>query len=159
MEPIFLNQVLFIILGIGITTILIANSMKKKTKEDSSSTHVEQLLNQFMEEMESDNERLMTKLKLQKELLEDQLSLRDKKIELLSSHISEIQKQLNQLISSTRPKKELEQIKSSIADRYPELFALLADGGTIEEIAKKTGMGKGEVLLIIQLSKEEGEQR
>lgn len=43
-----------------------------------------------------------------------------------------------------------------IAVRYPELFRLYEEGKSIEAIAKKLGMNKGEVQLIIGLAKQEG---
>lgn len=44
----------------------------------------------------------------------------------------------------------------SIASRYPELFRLYEQGKSIEAIAKKLGLNKGEVQLIIGLAKQEG---
>ncbi|MDQ6419229.1 hypothetical protein RB620_07215 [Paenibacillus sp. LHD-117] len=44
----------------------------------------------------------------------------------------------------------------SIASRYSELFRLYKGGKSIEAIAKKLGMNKGEVQLIIGLAKQEG---
>jgi hypothetical protein len=43
--------------------------------------------------------------------------------------------------------------------RYPELFNLYDQGKGVEIIAKKLGMNKGEVHLIIQLSKQEERSR
>ncbi|MFC5648996.1 DUF6115 domain-containing protein [Paenibacillus solisilvae] len=45
--------------------------------------------------------------------------------------------------------------KSSIRSRYYELFELYNHGKSIEAIAKKLGINKGEVQLILQLSKQE----
>ncbi len=47
----------------------------------------------------------------------------------------------------------------SIEGRYKELFELYNNGRTIESIAKKLAMNKGEVQLIIQLAKQEAKQR
>ncbi|MFB9329727.1 hypothetical protein ACFFSY_27630 [Paenibacillus aurantiacus] len=44
---------------------------------------------------------------------------------------------------------------TSIRGRYPELFDLYQSGKSIESISKKLGMNKGEVQLILQLSKQE----
>lgn len=44
----------------------------------------------------------------------------------------------------------------SIVSRYPELFRLYEQGKSIEAIAKKLEMNKGEVQLIIGLAKQEG---
>ncbi|MCL6459912.1 MAG: hypothetical protein K6T85_18105 [Gorillibacterium sp.] len=43
--------------------------------------------------------------------------------------------------------------------RYPELFQLYQQGKSIEQIAKKLGINKGETALIIQLAKQEEEGR
>lgn len=43
----------------------------------------------------------------------------------------------------------------TIKSRYQELFQMYAEGKSVEYIAKKTGMNKGEVSLIIQLSEQE----
>jgi len=46
-----------------------------------------------------------------------------------------------------------------IRSRYPELFAWHDAGKSVEYIAKKTGMNKGEVMLILQLAKREEQHR
>lgn len=43
----------------------------------------------------------------------------------------------------------------NIKDRYKELFSLFDQGKSTEYIAKKLGMNKGEINLIIQLAKQE----
>ncbi|MGO4543904.1 hypothetical protein AB4Z29_03835 [Paenibacillus sp. 2TAB23] len=49
--------------------------------------------------------------------------------------------------------------KQSIQSRYKDLFSLYEQGKSIEIISKKLGMNKGEVQLIIQLSKQEEASR
>jgi len=49
--------------------------------------------------------------------------------------------------------------KLRIKERYTDIFNLYDDGKSIEYIAKKLGMNKGEVMLIIQLSKQEDPTR
>ncbi|KQO04394.1 hypothetical protein [Paenibacillus sp. Leaf72] len=46
-------------------------------------------------------------------------------------------------------------VKQSIQERYADLFALHQQGKSIEAIAKKMNMNKGEVQLILQLAKQE----
>jgi DNA-binding NarL/FixJ family response regulator len=46
-----------------------------------------------------------------------------------------------------------------IRKRYSELFQLVEQGKSIDYIAKKLGMNKGEVMLIMQLSKQEERAR
>lgn len=43
----------------------------------------------------------------------------------------------------------------TVKDRYPEIFSLYDSGKSIEYIAKKLGKNKGEVSLILMLSKQE----
>lgn len=45
--------------------------------------------------------------------------------------------------------------ESTIRSRYSELFEMYSHGKSIEAIAKKLGINKGEVQLILQLSKQE----
>ncbi|MFC5448368.1 hypothetical protein [Paenibacillus aestuarii] len=47
----------------------------------------------------------------------------------------------------------------SMKSRYAELFSLHEQGKGVEAIAKKLGMNKGEVTLILQLSKQEEHSR
>lgn len=48
---------------------------------------------------------------------------------------------------------------TGIRARYPALFALHDAGKSVDYIAKKSGMNKGEVLLILQLAKREEQHR
>lgn len=50
-------------------------------------------------------------------------------------------------------------VARDIRSRYPELFAWHDAGKSVEYIAKKSGMNKGEVLLILQLAKREEQHR
>lgn len=45
----------------------------------------------------------------------------------------------------------------SIRERYPELFRLDAQGQSIEQIARRAGLSKGEAALILQLARQEEE--
>jgi TolA-binding protein len=68
----------------------------------------------------------------------------------------------------TKPAENAEQAKEpvpaapslmNIKERYPDLFQLYEQGKSTEAIAKKLGMNKGEVSLILQLSKQEEKAR
>ncbi|SFS78881.1 DUF6115 domain-containing protein [Paenibacillus sp. BC26] len=50
---------------------------------------------------------------------------------------------------------EAEEPNSTIRDRYTDLFDMYQNGKSIDAIAKKLGKNKGEVQLILQLSKQE----
>jgi DNA-directed RNA polymerase specialized sigma24 family protein len=47
----------------------------------------------------------------------------------------------------------------NIRDRYANVFQLYDQGKSTDYIAKKLDMNKGEVMLIIQLAKQEGQAR
>lgn len=49
--------------------------------------------------------------------------------------------------------------RTPIRERYAELFELHAQGKSTDVIAKRVGMHKGEVMLILQLAKQEEESR
>lgn len=59
---------------------------------------------------------------------------------------------------ATQDKQE-KQDGMNIRHRYSELFSLEMQGKSIDYIAKKLGMNKGEVMLIIQLAKQEDRLR
>jgi hypothetical protein len=56
-------------------------------------------------------------------------------------------------------KQEMKPDGMNIRNRYTELFQLEKQGKSIDHIAKKLGMNKGEVMLIIQLAKQEDHAR
>ncbi len=60
-------------------------------------------------------------------------------------------------IGADRVEEENTRTASTIKPRYPRLFELHEQGKSIDYIAKKTGMQKGEVQLILQLAKQEEE--
>jgi len=48
---------------------------------------------------------------------------------------------------------------SPIRERYAEVFDMHGQGKSIDAIAKKLGMNKGEIMLILQLARQEEERR
>jgi len=52
-----------------------------------------------------------------------------------------------------------DQAASPIRERYAEVFDMHGQGKSIDAIAKKLGMNKGEVMLILQLARQEEERR
>lgn len=53
---------------------------------------------------------------------------------------------------------EHEPVNTSIKTRYAEVFLLYEEGKSIDMISKKTGIARGEIQLILQLSKREAER-
>lgn len=58
-------------------------------------------------------------------------------------------------VPEAAPEPDEPEVDTSIRGRYPELFDLYHSGKSVESISKKLGMNKGEVQLILQLSKQE----
>ena len=52
-------------------------------------------------------------------------------------------------------KAAVSEARPSIRDRYPDLFALYAQGKSVDSIVKQTGIQRGEVQLILQLAEQE----
>lgn len=128
---------------------------------------IEETLEQFALELEEDNRQLMEatagiRSKLEADILK------------LSGRVDALEKQLlayaqaspaqpaaqpEAAVSSEQQEEQAESAPADMKSRYPELFAYYAQGKSMEYIAKKTGMNKGEVELIIQLAKQEEQFR
>jgi hypothetical protein len=128
-----------------------------------------------------DYEIELSKLAGRMELLEKQKSELAQELNKIhvSSHISELNLNrsleneevaatkvnlLTEETDATSPKVELNEIEIpylglSMRARYTELFKLHDEGKGVEAIAKKLGMNKGEVNLILQLSRQEESSR
>lgn len=146
--------------------------------------NMEIALEQFMENMEKDNQdlvELVTKAQLDAKVDADHKEQRivalEHKCELLTEQLQRALERTvipaSQLPESTPLTKVntvaaardavvevgtglTEKVQTnSILSRYSELFELYEQGKSIEAISKKLGLNKGEVLLIIQLSKQE----
>jgi hypothetical protein len=76
-----------------------------------------------------------------------------------ASHPANTSKTATEEQEKTMPIQEVPSLSLSIKTRYAELFSLHDQGKGIEAIAKKLGMNKGEVNLIIQLAKQEERSR
>lgn len=144
---------------------------------------METALEQFMENMEKDNQELVQLVaKAQQEtrsdadrneqriidlerkcgMLTEQLELALTRSAPASGMVQSIQAVETEVIKpsneaavhSEAPINEAKQM-NTIHARYSELFQLYKQGKSIEAISKKLGMNKGEVQLIIQLAKQE----
>lgn len=153
--------------------------------------NMETALEQFMENMERDNEELVglvkdyqqsasqdsnkykeriSALEYRCEKLEEQLKFALERLEYADQAYATIAaSQASRLSAETAATfaTQLEREVSAVAEpnpprdtieaRYGELFELYRGGKSIEAIAKKLGMNKGEVSLIIGLAKQEGD--
>lgn len=177
MQPYLQYIVLF-----GAVVIVGALVMPRKKQDAAlppqSMQNMETALEQFMENMEKDNEELV--LLVRKAQQESKIDAQQKE-----QRITELERTCEQLTVQLRESHSTSAIANSqtasvlqtsfaslskniineepeetlrtdtIHARYSELFLLYEQGKSIEMIAKKLGMNKGEVQLIIQLAKQE----
>lgn len=143
----------------------------KKTKAVFSSQTVrnmESALDQFMENMEKENEQLMQLMTDYQQASKLDAAKKDERIAALEARCEQLEEQLNKsFVRLTKAEASQEanaqatksvfdlQKQNNIQARFAELLQMHADGQSIEAIAKKLEMNKGEVLLIIGLSKQE----
>jgi DNA-binding NarL/FixJ family response regulator len=172
---------------LGAVVIVGAFVMPRKKQEPSlppqTMQNMETALEQFMENMEKDNEELVDLVrraqqdsKVDADRKEHRIAELEKKCEQLAAQLQNtpssssaimLQTAPTQLISNDATVKEVSINKlpeppvenapqtNTIHSRYSELFVLYEQGKSIEIISKKLGMNKGEVQLIIQLAKQE----
>ncbi|OMF36781.1 hypothetical protein BK133_09060 [Paenibacillus sp. FSL H8-0548] len=174
---------------LGAVVIVGAFVMPRK-KQDSalppqSMQNMETALEQFMENMEKDNEELVllvrkaqqeTKIDAQQKeqrILElertcEQLTVKlqesrtttaitnPQTASFLQTSSASILKSEPTVSEETEDQQPEETLRTdTIQARYSDLFLLYEQGKSIEMISKKLGMNKGEVQLIIQLAKQE----
>lgn len=140
---------------------------------------MEATFEQFAQDMEADNEQLLQQVKEWKVQSEQQISTLKQQIELIKQELQELKSRTTQQISmpissptvsagnDENDENDEEQDESpvlaqnsdSISERYEELYQLYMQGKSIEYIAKKLEMNKGEVQLIVTLAEQEATLR
>lgn len=150
---------------------------KSEPQPIKSTMNMEIALEQFMENMESDNRELVDLVKQAQTDSAEQLAIRERRIIDLEHRCAELESRLEKVIIQPAAAAvqshqgavqaaevdELELVavevpaasRVTIRSRYPELFELYDSGKSIEAVARKLGLNKGEVQLIIQLAKQE----
>lgn len=172
MEP----WVTIVVVGAAIIAVALMKPNKDLPRSGSAISDIESTLDQFAEELEQDNQELIQLIAgLKRELEADinKLNGRMDAIEKLGLHSSApvIPAQAAQEPSlsvappsSPSPAPSIpESVEtsepvmkaSSIQQRYAHILKLHEQGKSIEYIAKKNNLNKGEVQLIIQLAKQE----
>lgn len=166
-----------VILGLAVIGYSTMKSQPHKSQNHNAVVHdIETALDQFAQELEDDNEQLLQSIAGLKRELEAEINK-------LNGRVEAIEKQTVQMnltaslaaLSSTEkprakkiekndahnelPTEESKEPESNIKTRYTTVFELHEQGKSIEYIAKKTGMNKGEVQLIIQLARQEEQFR
>lgn len=172
---------------LGAVVVVFAIILPKRAANSGSSgqsaQNMETALEQFMENMERDNEELVELVKKSQQSNRQEHAVYEKRIAELELRCQELDGQLQaaanfikEAAASRQTVSAVQAVPSvgtiavekaqaveeqpapphTIESRYGELFALYREGKSIESIAKKLGMNKGEVSLIIGLAKQEG---
>ncbi|WP_053375746.1 DUF6115 domain-containing protein [Paenibacillus sp. FJAT-27812] len=172
---------------LGAVVIVGAFVMPRKKQDHSlpsqSMQNMETALEQFMENMEKDNEELVQLVRDAQQETKVDAERQEQRIAELERKCEQLAEQLQMARSATatitlqtaspqplsidagkseaafaklpEPVEEEAPRANTIHSRYAELFSLYEQGKSIEMISKKLGMNKGEVQLIIQLAKQE----
>jgi hypothetical protein len=172
MEP----WVTIVVVGVAIIAVALMKPNKALPRSGSAISDIESTLDQFAEELEQDNQELIQLIAgLKRELEADinKLNGRMDALEKLGFHTptpsqptqaaQEPSRSVAPLPLSPLSTTEPEPVEtsesvikaSSIQQRYAPILKLHEQGKSIEYIAKKNNLNKGEVQLIIQLAKQE----
>lgn len=182
MEPYF-RYILLLGAVVIVSALMIPRKKPDATNSHDSVQNMENALELFMENMEKENESLVLLVKKAQEETKSDAELKERRLVELERKCEQLADQLQQTMSHTasfqsqtapaaslhtytmnqesRPVQEVEDTVSeslpsnTIQSRYSELFDLYNQGKSIEMIAKKLSMNKGEVQLIIGLAKQE----
>lgn len=163
---------LIVIIGLAV----IGYALMKPQSSDKSVivSDIEATLDQFAYELEQDNQELIAKVTQLKREFEAEINKLNGRLETLENlNISTLSTHAPRIDSLPTPALSVEEAPASqeveqplpktdenaIKHRYEQLFGLYEKGKSIEQIAKKLGMNKGEVQLIIQLAKQEEQFR
>ncbi|WP_224753268.1 hypothetical protein [Paenibacillus terricola] len=149
---------------------------KEEQPPAQTTTNMEIALEQFMENMESDNRELVDLVKRAQTDNAEQLAIRERRIIDLEHRCAELESRLEKVVvqpvigqaqtaaheavdaAFVQPFAAAEEVpvpRDTIRMRYPELFELYDSGKSIDVVCRKLNMNKGEVQLIIQLAKQE----
>ncbi|MNB64145.1 hypothetical protein D3C81_63320 [compost metagenome] len=156
------------------------NRKKEGGGDKQTVKEVEAALELYMSDIERENRELMEVLgtiKMQSQNnqagLQEQIGELKGQLDSLHHRIAQLENRtaatesglLQLAISGPAPREESEDMGeeteskskpvSTIKLRYPQLFELHEEGKSIDVIAKKTGMQRGEIQLILQLAKQE----
>jgi DNA-binding NarL/FixJ family response regulator len=157
--------------------LLVASRFLPKQEASSSVVlqQVEGTLDALAAEMEEDSRELLEVITRMKSEHEKEASRLGERIAALEKQSYDLSQDLKRLMvdGARRQEEQRKQVvvqektesasspeagaarMATMKDRYGELFDMYTQGKSIEYIAKKLGMNKGEVTLILQLAKQE----
>ncbi|MFS0727869.1 hypothetical protein [Paenibacillus sp. 1P07SE] len=153
---------------------------KKSDPAPDNAQLVEQALDQFMASSETDHQELVAVVSKAQKEWQQAAAARDHRIAELERRCGSLEQQLAEqqlrfddrleklqaaavsAASQTQPGTGPQVVAApelNIRARYAELFQMHEQGKSIESIARKAGLNKGEVQLILQLSRQEERHR
>jgi len=154
--------------------------------DEASAVQLQTALEQFMETMEADNREIAESIAGMQKRNREENANRDERIAALERRAAELEERVS--LTERRLEERIEGLRHgapaetapaadaqatepegggeeqqdrdepTIRSRYAELFALHDQGKSVDAIARQTGMNKGEVMLILQLAKQEEER-
>lgn len=166
-----------VVLGVGIT--LFAWFMPRSRPQTGGKVikDVEATLEQYLAEIELENEKVIQSIQKWKQDFSHTNNLREKEIQDMKQQILNLEQQVSALMntnafSGTNVEAAVKKADDVVADnivieeiaiqeeatihkRYSEVFQLDSEGKSTDYIAKKLDMPKGEVQLILQLGERE----
>ncbi|SFD68852.1 hypothetical protein SAMN05216378_1006 [Paenibacillus catalpae] len=176
------NWTYIVLLGAVVAVASLFLPKKQQAQESKDTRNMEIALEQFMENTELDHQELVKLVTVLREDAKQQAEQSRLRLSEVENKCSSLEQQLTFLQQQRQNDKLLaaqtmtgsvqaqatasmekpavdepasQPIASGIQMRYSDLFELYKQGKSIEAIAKKLHMNKGEVQLILQLAKQE----
>lgn len=159
-----------VMLGLAVILYAVMKPRERQAHTDADlSARLEYAMDQFSNELERENKKLLqllTEMKNDSDAryrkLEEHVALLDEKMKRPDAGLRRAEQlrhtDVRHASSSHDASSSYDQHPSvSVRNRYGDLFQLHNDGKSIEYIAKKLGMNKGEVQLILTLARREDE--
>jgi DNA-binding NarL/FixJ family response regulator len=165
-----------LIVLIGLVCIIISFFAPRSVNKDKANMvkEIEDTMEHFVNEIEEENSQLLQTVVQIKTDHEQQMNRLNAKVEQLEKQNYDLSSEIKSIVLNKLHEQNkqstivnLEEIvpqkvitsPMQMKERYSELFKLHEQGKAVEYIAKKLNLNKGEVQLIIQLAKQEEQNR
>jgi DNA-binding NarL/FixJ family response regulator len=171
-----LNEPWIYIVLLGLVCIVISFFAPRSVTNDNVNMvkQIEDTMEHFASEIEEENNQLLQTVAQIKANHEQQMNRLIAKVDQLEKQNYDLSSEIKSIVmnklheqnkqpSSVQLAEAVPDVKESLPmqmkERYSELFLLHEQGKAVEYIAKKLNLNKGEVQLIIQLAKQEEQNR
>jgi predicted RNase H-like nuclease (RuvC/YqgF family) len=152
----------------GVVIIVLAKWMRfgaSRPPEKEWIKAMDEAFDHFAAEMEAENKQVIEHVSSLKNKYEQEMQALSRKMAALEERCAALNKELLQLRQAPLAPADgalpaqAQAPGADIRGRFPEVFSLYDAGKSIEYIAKKTGMNKGEIQLIVTLASKEEQSR